>query len=41
MPGKQMLTAAEKFAQLKAQTERAGMTVSEVDGKIVVSRKKK
>ncbi len=35
------LTAAQKYAQLKAQTERAGMTVEEVDGKIVVRRKPK
>jgi uncharacterized protein (DUF952 family) len=35
------LTAEEKWNQLKRQTEAAGMTVKEVDGKIVVSRKKK
>ena len=35
------LTAAQKYAQLKAQTERAGMKVDEVDGKIVVRRKPK
>jgi hypothetical protein len=35
------LTVAQKYQQLKAQTERAGMTVKEKDGKIVVSRKKK
>ncbi len=35
------LTAAEKYAQLKAQTEAAGMKVEEVDGKIVVRRKPK
>jgi hypothetical protein len=34
------LTVAEKYQQLKAQTERAGMTVKEKNGKIVVSRKK-
>lgn len=35
------LTVAEKYRQLKAHTERAGMTVKEEDGKIVVTRKKK
>lgn len=38
---KKPLTAAEKYRQLKAQTEAAGMTVREVDGKIVVNRKPK
>lgn len=33
------LSVAEKYRQLKAQTERAGMKVKEVDGKIVVTRK--
>ena len=36
---KKPLSAAEKFRQLKAQTESAGMKVEEVDGKIVVRRK--
>jgi hypothetical protein len=35
------LTDTQKYQQLKRQTERAGMTVKEVDGKIVVSRKKR
>lgn len=35
------LTPAEKYRQLKKHTEDAGMTVSEKDGKIVVSRKRK
>ena len=35
------LTASEKYRQLKAQTEAAGMQVEEVDGKIVVKRKAK
>ena len=35
------LTDTQKYRQLKAQTERAGMTVKEVNGKIVVSRKRK
>lgn len=34
------LTVAEKYRQLKAQTEAAGMTVKEVNGKIVVTRRK-
>jgi hypothetical protein len=38
---KKPLTAAQKYAQLKAQTERAGMKVEEIDGKIVVRRKPK
>lgn len=36
---KKRLTAAEKYRQLKRQTENAGMKVEEVDGKIVVKRK--
>lgn len=35
------LTVEEKYRQLKAQTEAAGMTVKEVNGKIVVTRNKK
>jgi hypothetical protein len=35
------LTPAEKYRQLKAQTEAAGMKVEEKDGKIVVSRRRK
>ena len=35
------LTAAEKYRQLKKHTEDAGMKVTEKDGKIVVTRKKK
>jgi len=35
------LTAAQKYAQLKRQTESAGMKVAEKNGKILVSRKKK
>lgn len=35
------LTVAQKYAQLKKQTESAGMKVTEKDGKIVVSRRKK
>lgn len=34
------MTVAEKYAELKRQTEAAGMTVREVDGKLMVSRKK-
>jgi hypothetical protein len=35
------LSVAEKYRQLKAQTESAGMRVSEKSGKIVVTRKRK
>lgn len=35
------LTASQKYAQLKRQTQSAGMKVAEKDGKIIVSRKKK
>jgi hypothetical protein len=35
------LTAAQRYGQLKRQTERAGMSVREVRGKIVVSRRKR
>lgn len=35
------LTSAEKYQQLKEQTEAAGMKVTEKNGKIVVTRKKK
>ena len=33
------MTAEQKYEALKRQTEAAGMTVREVDGRIVVSRK--
>lgn len=35
------LTAAQKYGQLKKQTESAGMSVREKNGKIVVSRKRR
>ncbi len=35
------LTTAQKYAALKRQTEKAGMTVSEKDGKLIVRRKPK
>ena len=35
------MTVAEKYRQLKKQTEDAGMKVEEKDGKIVVTRKRK
>lgn len=35
------LTAAEKYSQLKSQTEDAGMSVKEKNRKIVVTKKKK
>ena len=38
---KKKLTVEQKYNQLKKQTENAGMKVKEVDGKIVVTRKKK
>lgn len=38
-PSKKM-TVQQKYNSLKRQTERAGMTVREKDGKLVVSRKK-
>lgn len=39
-PMARKMTVAEKYAELKRQTEAAGMTVREVDGRLVVSRKK-
>lgn len=38
---KTKLTVEQKYRQLKKHTENAGMTVTEKDGKIIVSRKKK
>ncbi len=35
------MTVAQKYRSLKAQTERAGMSVKEKAGKLVVSRTKK
>lgn len=35
------MTVSEKYAELKRQTEQAGMTVKEVNGKLVVERKLK
>jgi len=35
------LTVAQKYSQLKRQTEKAGMKVTEKDGKIVVTRKQR
>lgn len=35
------LTVAQKWSQLKKQTEQAGMTVTEKNGKIVAARKAK
>jgi len=35
------LTPSEKYRQLKKHTEDAGMKVTEKDGKIIVTRKKK
>jgi hypothetical protein len=35
------LTTSQKYNQLKRQTESAGMKVTEKNGKLVVSRRKK
>jgi hypothetical protein len=35
------MTVAQKYRSLKAQTERAGMTVKEKAGKLIISRIKK
>jgi len=35
------LTTEQKWRSLKAQTERAGMSVKEEKGKVVVTRKKR
>lgn len=35
------MTVAEKYAALKKQTEDAGMTVREINGRLVVGRRKK
>ena len=40
-PAKSKLTPTEKYRQLKKHTEDAGMTVTEKDGKIVVTRKRR
>lgn len=40
-PKSKKMTAAEKYAALKRQTEQAGMTVREQSGRLIVSRKKK
>jgi hypothetical protein len=41
LTSKRRLTPAEKYRQLKKHTEDAGMTVTEKDGKIVVTRKRR
>jgi len=35
------LTTAQKYSSLKKQTEDAGMKVSEQNGKLIVTKKKK
>ena len=40
MPKPKKMTVAQKYRSLKAQTEKAGMTVKEKAGKLVVYRKK-
>lgn len=37
---KKGMTAAQKYKDLKSQTESAGMSVKEKSGKVVVSKKK-
>jgi hypothetical protein len=37
---KKKMTTARKYAELKRQTEQAGMTVKEENGKLVVSKRK-
>ena len=39
--GSKKMTVAQKYAELKRQTEQAGMTVKEMDGRLIVERKKK
>ena len=41
MATEKKLTSAQKYNQLKKQTESAGMKVKEINGKIVVTRKRK
>jgi hypothetical protein len=38
-PKPKKMTVAEKYASLKKQTERAGMSITEKDGKLIVKRK--
>lgn len=40
-PKPKKLTTEQKWRSLKAQTERAGMSVKEEQGKVVVKRKKR
>jgi hypothetical protein len=35
------LSIAQKYRQLKKQTEKAGMSISEKNGKLIVKRKNK
>lgn len=37
---KRKMTAVEKYNSLKRQTEKAGMTVKEENGKLIVSKRK-
>jgi hypothetical protein len=41
MPTSNKMTVEQKYRSLKRQTEAAGMIVEEVDGKLIVKRKKK
>jgi hypothetical protein len=38
-PAKRKMTAAEKYTELKRQTEAAGMAVRELNGRLLVTRK--
>lgn len=35
------MTLAQKYASLKRQTEQAGMSVKEIDGRLVIERRNK
>lgn len=41
MPKPKKMTVDQKYRSLRSQTEKAGMTVKEKSGKLVVSRIKK
>jgi hypothetical protein len=41
MPTSKKMTVEQKYRSLKRQTEAAGMTVEELNGKLIVKKKKK
>lgn len=41
MPKTRRMTLAQKYASLKRQTEQAGMSVKEIDGRLVIERRNK